>query len=286
MTPGCIAVCSVFAAHALANVVSETVLPERIIAAPATTNAPAEKPRETRSKDSSSLLARNMFCAGCENSIAPGDGASIASAATRLPLRLIATNISKRDSESFASVLNTHSQRQGAYRTGESIPGAGVVERIGFDFVDFRIDGDDQLQRVRFDEGATTAIPSAAKHSASTSGSALVAEYVRAISDTQFEVDRDLISKVRANPRLAGANARPFHRDGAMVGVQVSSVRKGGLAHGMGLRSGDRILAANGVKLTSAEAGLELLGQLGVRDHWSFEVERKGSLVQLVVDLR
>ena len=43
-----------------------------------------------------------------------------------------------------------------------------------------------------------------------------------------------------------------------MVGVRLSAVRSKGLAHSMGLRNGDTVLAANGVKLKSLEAGREL----------------------------
>ena len=71
-----------------------------------------------------------------------------------------------------------------------------------------------------------------------------------------------------------------------MQGVKLFAVRSAGLAHAMGLRNGDTLVAANGVKLQSMEAGLELLGQLKVKDHWSFDIQRRGKPVTLQVDFQ
>lgn len=242
----------------------------------------ASAPSVTRSKSSQDVVARNMFCSTC--SILESEPVAIAGARTRLPLRLIATNISSRETQSFASVVNTQNQRQGAYRVGEKIPDAGVVQYIGQDYVDFKVEGSEALERMNFDSANVAAKQPTKRASASTN--ALASEYVRSISDTHFEVDRDLIGKLQSSPKLAGARAMPIHKNGSMVGVRLSGVRSKGLAYSMGLRNGDRVLAANGVKLKSLEASLELLGQLKSRDHWSIEIERRGKSIQLQVDLQ
>lgn len=225
-----------------------------------------------------------MFCSTC-SPLAEASPAASTISRSQLPLRLIATNISTRPSHSsFASVVNLQNRREGGYRVGENIPNAGLVEAIGRDYLDLTPFGAEARQRVYFDSKRVAARQSP-RRAAGTGGS-LASEYVRAIGETHYEVDRDLIRKLRQNPRLAGARALPLHSKGAMIGVRLSGVRTNGLAYGMGLRSGDRVLSANGVKLSSLEAGLELLGQLATRDHWSLEIERKGEPVQLQVDLQ
>ncbi len=287
VAPTTVAICSVLAASGLANLVSEVVLPEQAMAAPAPIASRHATPNLQHSKDATQLLARNMFCRECGPEEGITEEAAEFGKPTKLPLRLIATNISSRDSRSFASVLNTESLKQGAYRLGENIPDAGIVRRIGPNFVEFRVEGVDRVERVHFDSGNAKAVAiSATRAAASRGGGAFADAFVRAISDTHFEVDRELIGKVRGNPKLAGARAFPQHNNGVMTGVRVSAVQRKGLAHSMGLRNGDTIRAANGVKLTSIEAGLELMGQLATRDHWSFTVERRGKPMQLVIDLQ
>ena len=287
VSPITVVVCSVFVANAMANVISEQAFPEeRMAAAVRSQPAKSTAPTKARSKDSSPVITRNMFCSTCIGGADELALLALGGTRTMLPLRLIATNISTLETESFASVVNTENQRQGAYRVGEEIPDAGIVHVIGHDYVDFQVEGSGELQRVNFDSANVATKKANQRAAASSSPNALASEYVRSISDTHFEVDRDLISKLQSSPHLAGARAMPVHKDGAMTGVRLSAVRNKGLAYSLGLRSGDTVLAANGVKLSSLEAGLELMGQLSTRDHWNIEIERKGKPIQLQVDLQ
>lgn len=278
-----IAVCAVFGANIVAQLISQEVFPERARAATVPRAVVAQSTRPIAVINSETLVSRNMFCSACSPAGEPLS--SDVAIRSQLPLRLIATNVSTLPSQSsFASVVNLQDQRQGGYRVGENIPNAGLVEAIGRNYLDLTAFGSEARQRVYFDAKRMAARPSPRR--VASARASLVDEYVRAISETHYQVDRDLIGKLRANPRLAGARALPIYKEGAMVGVRLSGVRTNGLAHGMGLRSGDKVLAANGVKLSSLEAGLELLGQLPTRDHWNIAIERRGKPVQLQVDLQ
>lgn len=285
VSPLTVLICSVFLANAMANIISEQVFPESELVPLVRVTPKQQAPAPATSKNPTSLVTRNMFCSSCLPFEEPGPTDSIGTR-THLPLRLIATNISSLESQSFASVVNTQNQRQGAYRIGEEIPDAGVVHAIGQDYVDFVVEGSASLQRVNFDAVRVAGKTANRKAASSKSTNKLATEYVRSISDTHFEVDRDLIRKLQSSPHLAGARAMPLHKNGAMVGMRLSAVRTKGLAYSMGLRSGDRVLGANGVALKSLEAGLELMGQLGTRDHWNIQIERAGKPIQLQVDLQ
>ena len=67
--------------------------------------------------------------------------------------------LAEREQHSFASILNTQSQRHGAYQIGETIPDAGVVESIGHDYLEFRGQDGIGLQRVVFGGGETQRQP-------------------------------------------------------------------------------------------------------------------------------
>lgn len=287
VTPTTIALCALFAAQTSANLLEEEVLAESTQATPTRVVELVHEatPARARSKSGADILERNMFCTDC-SAVAVAESKAATSKRTQLPLRLIATNIATRAEDSFASILNTSDQRQGGYRVGQEIPDAGIVVSIGRDSLTFHNAVTDRNEEVVFDGANATVIAPSRAASASAGSSSLAEEYVRVIDSTHYEVDRKLIEKLQGNPMLGGARARPVVKDGKMDGVRLYAVRSTGLAHAMGLRNGDTLLAANGVKLKSYEAGLELMGQLKGRDHWSVDIQRRGKPITLTVDLQ
>lgn len=294
VNPICVVVCAYLAATSISNLLAMYHLADASEVAVATVvpGTPTEK-RAPLSKDGAPLAATNMFCSDCQ--LLPDEPEDGPSQRTQLPLRLIATNISSEASFSFATVMNTQSLKQGAYSIGQDIPEAGVVRRIGGNYIEFVRSKDhgagrvvDEIERIDFESGGTklASRPAAQAASSASSGASLAEQYVRVLDETHFEVDRDLVGKLKGDPRLAGAQARPIAKDGRMAGVRLFAVRPNGLARAMGLRNGDTLVAANGVKLDSLEAALELMGQLHQKDHWSIDIERGGKPVQLQVDLK
>jgi general secretion pathway protein C len=235
------------------------------------------------------LVERNMFCSGCSKEEPPtGD-----SGLTALPLRLIATNLAGPGSHSFASVVNTETQRQGAYRLGHRIPGAGIIENIGADFLEFRNESSQSLERLVFSPEEKRQIPEARASAAGSRRTSkrsraqqLVEEYVRSTGKGTFEVDRRLIGELRGNPMLAGARATPVVSGGQVQGFKLYGVRSGSLAHSLGVRNGDQISKVNGTRLTSLDAVVATMGRLADDDHWSIELTRRGKPVELRYRLR
>ncbi len=285
VTPLTVAVCALFAAQTFANIVEQEALADAPDAPMAQVPVAEQetKPAVVRSKSGAAIVERNMFCKDCSIAVV-AEASSPESNRTQLPLRLIATNLASRAEDSFASVLNTSDQRQGGYRVGEEIPDAGIVVSIGREFLSFHNPVRDRNERIVFDGAEATVI--APSRAASASTSSLAQEYVRVIDSTHYEVDRKLIDKLQGNPMLGGARARPVVKEGKMDGVRLYAVRPSGLAHAMGLRNGDTLVAANGVKLKSYEAGLELMGQLKSRDSWSVDIQRRGKAMTLTIDLQ
>ncbi len=288
LPPVVVLLCALFAAQSASHVFASNYLDDENQAKPSPRPALArQEPSPQPSKDSELLRSRNMFCSECvpgpvqrpDHERTPG---------TRLPLRLIATNISSERAYSFATVLNVDSQRQGAYQVGQHIPEAGIVRSIAATYLEVERLDTSGLERIDFESGNTklAAQPAAHAMGAQSSAESLVESYVRIVDETHFEIDRDLVAKLKGDARLAGAMARAASQNGAMTGIRLFAVKPSGLAHAMGLRNGDTLVAANGIKLSSLEASLELLGQLQQRDHWSFDIERRGKALQLQVELK
>nr|MBA3539557.1 hypothetical protein [Deltaproteobacteria bacterium] len=138
--------CAVFAAKATASIVEAKFLndpekgPKVAVMAPSPSAAPA---KTVRSKDGTQLAARNIFCSECtppvEVATKPDDGSVVN---TSLPLVLLATNVGPKAETSYATMINTESQRQGAYKVGDRVPGAsGNLTAVHYKYVDFENSG-------------------------------------------------------------------------------------------------------------------------------------------------
>ena len=155
IAPLVIVICAALAATAVGHMVEAVALtdsdkPARrpvVRAAPPPTPA-ADKPDAAKRP----LATRNMFCSECvieEPVAAEGpvtdDGTP---PITSLPLKLVATSVAADEKSSFATVLNTTSNVEGAYGVGQEIPGAGPVVRVFGKFVDFENKSAKRVERI------------------------------------------------------------------------------------------------------------------------------------------
>src|SRR3954471_3602299 len=202
-------VCSVFAAKATGHILEAKFLgdpdhAQKIAPAPPPTTSTA-KPKHD--KDGSQFQARNMFCSDCTPPVATEptntDPSSIVN--TSLPLSLIATNVAPKDVDSYATVINTENQKQGAFGVGDQLPGAsGKIKEIHFKYVDFENSG--HVERLVL-AGATpppTPVASATPTPTPTGdGDELQASIdsgIKKIDDSNYEIDKKLVDQVLANP--------------------------------------------------------------------------------------
>src|SRR5262249_40148617 len=135
--------CALFAAKATGAFVEAAFLGDPKQApkiTPIVRAEPVAKP--TRSKDGAQFATRNVYCSECTPSAAAVAVDPSAVALTGLPLILLATNVGAKPEESYATIINTESQKQGAYTVGDKMPGAsGSITGIHYKFVDFENNG-------------------------------------------------------------------------------------------------------------------------------------------------
>src|SRR5215813_3989850 len=111
-----VATCMVFAAKCTNHIVEAKVFndPEHGPRITPVVQTPATPVKQVRTKDGTQFAMRDMFCSDCKPvEEVKVDNGSIQM--TTLPLVLLATNVGGKPEQSYATIINTENQRQGAF---------------------------------------------------------------------------------------------------------------------------------------------------------------------------
>jgi len=289
--------CAVFAAKATNHVVEAKFLgdsdhPPKIAAiAPRTDVVVAP----VRSKDGSQLAGRNMFCSDCTPAVDTRSADPSQIAMTALPLVLLATNIGPRPEESYATVINSENQKQGAYALGEQVPGAtnsGKIKGIHFKYIDFVNNGRIERLVLLGATAPTTAAPVEAPPAVAGEPvddmQAAVDSGIKKIDDSNYEIDKGLVEKVLLNPMAVAKGARvvPSMKNGKPDGFKLYAIRPSSAFAKLGLSNGDTLQSINGFELTSADKALEVYTKLREATSLEVEVTRRGKPVTLKYSIK
>lgn len=286
-------VCSIFAAKATGHILEAKLLadsPRGPTIKPIAQSTTQAKP--THDKDGGQLQARNMFCSDCTPPVEVAvstDPSSIA--ITSLPLVLLATNIGFDEKSSYATIINTENQKQGAYAVGDPVPGAsGKVKAIRFKYVDFEHNG--RIERVVLAGAAPPPTPVAAPTPAPSDNKddlqASIDNGIKKIDDNNYEIDKALVDKVLLNPMAVAKGARvvPAVKNGKPDGFKLYAIRPSSVFSKLGLSNGDTIQSINGFELTTADKALEVYTKLREATSLEMEVTRRGKPVTLKYTIR
>lgn len=290
-------VCSLFAAKATSHVIEAKFLGDsaKTPKVHAIAPSPAQPAKQTRNKDGSLLASRNMFCSECTPPPAAtpvnSDPSSIQT--TSLPLVLLATMVSAKASDSYATIVNTENQKQGAYAIGDVIPGAsGKIKEIHFKYVDFENSG--HTERLVL-AGATAPVtqPVAATETPPSDGGgddlqAAIDNGVKKVDDNNYEIDKSLVEKALANPMALAKGARvvPAVKNGKPDGFKLYAIRPSSVYAKLGLTNGDTLQSINGFELTSADKALEVYTKLREATQLQVEITRRGKPMTLNYSIR
>lgn len=286
--------CAVFAAKATGSILESMLLGDpkqgpkiTPIARKETTTKPA------RSKDGGQFATRNVFCSECTPPVAEVNTDPSAIAVTGLPLVLLATNVGASQQQSYATIINTESQRQGAFTIDERMPGAsGNIKAIHYKFVDFENNG--RIERLVL-QGANVpaAMPVAAAPPPPSDDNrddlqASIDNGIKKLDDTSYEIDKSLVDKVLLNPMavVKGARVVPAMKNGKPEGFKMYAIRPTSAFAKLGLSNGDTLTAINGFELTSADKALEVYTKLREASSLELEVTRRGKPVTLKYSIK
>jgi len=250
--------------------------------------------KQARSKDGTSFATRNMFCSECTpapTAVANLDPSQIQT--TSLPLQLLATMVATKPEDSYATIVNSENQKQGAYSIGDVMPGAsGKIKEIHYKYVDFENSG--HVERLVL-AGATAPItaPVAVAEPTPDGGEkdelqAAIDSGIKKIDDNNYEIDKSLVDKVLANPMgvAKGARVVPAVKNGQPDGFKLYAIRPSSVYAKLGLANGDTLQSINGFELTSADKALEVYTKLREATSLEVNVTRRGKPVTLKYQIR
>jgi len=102
-------------------------------------------------------------------------------------------------------------------------------------------------------------------------------ERIHKVSEHHFEVDSGLLDEVLKHPRGLRklGSAKPYKRDGKMVGFRLYRIRRGSMARQLGLRSGDIVTAVNGRPLKSTGDAMAMYQTLQTARSLEVDVQRR-----------
>jgi general secretion pathway protein C len=298
-----IALSAMFAAKLVNHVAEAKLLPDSKRGPKVTPPAPSPSaPVAARTKDGKPLVDRNMFCSSClppvpvaATPLGPVDPNVVPM--TSLPLLLVATHVTdqKFAKEAFATILNTASQKQGAYWLEQEIPGAGPVVAIHYKYVDFTNKATGRKERISItgEPPPATTAPAVVAENPPPAGegddlTAAIDSGIKKIDETTYEIDRSLVEKVLANPMAVakGARVMPSSKNGEPNGFKLYAVRPSSVYAKLGFANGDTLHAINGMELNSMDKAMEVYSK--VRDAQSLQVNvtRRGKPVTLSYTIR
>jgi general secretion pathway protein C len=291
-------ICAVFAAKATTHIIEAKYLGDsehgpKIAAVAPRVNAPVAL---ARSKEGGPLATRNIFCSECTPAVDTSktlDPSQIA--ITSLPLALLATNIGPRIEESYATIVNSESQRQGAYSVGQVVPGAtssGKIKEIRFKYIDFENNG--RIERLVLLGATPPETPVAVAEAPALSGlpvddmQASIDSGIKKIDDSNYEIDKGLVEKVLLNPMAVAKGARvvPSMKNGKPDGFKLYAIRPSSVFAKLGLANGDTLQSINGFDLTSADKALEVYTKLREATSLEVEVTRRGKPATLKYSIK
>lgn len=291
-------ICSVFAAKATGHILEAKFLgdspnPPKVVAAPQGANKTEKK---THDKDGTQLQARNMFCSDCAppEPVAAVDANPGSITNTSLPLVLIATNVAVPASDSYATVINTENQKQGAFGIGDQLPGAsGKIKEIHYKYVDFENSNRTERLVLVGVQPPPTPVAAAQPTTPAITGpvddlQASIDNGIKKIDDSTYEIDKKLVDQVLANPMAVAKGARvvPAVKNGKPDGFKLYAIRPSSVYAKLGLTNGDTIQAINGFELTTADKALEVYTKLREATSLEMEVTRRGKPVTLKYTIR
>ncbi|EPX63697.1 general secretion pathway protein C [Cystobacter fuscus DSM 2262] len=189
---------------------------------------------------------------------------------TRTDLRLLGTMRGASSLHTFASVLETPTQRTRSLWLGGEWQGARV---IAIDRTRVLLSRDGRFEAIESRSAIALDAPAAPAPLAPSSS-------IRQVSPGNYKISRQEVADTLANLNQVAMQARvvPAFQDGVAKGFKLFSIRPDSLYTRLGLRNGDVLRRINGLSLTSMEHALEAFTRLRDAPRIELEVERDGQV--------
>lgn len=183
---------------------------------------------------------------------------------TKLPLKLLGT-VAGAPEFSWAAVQDLQEGKHVVVRVGGQLRDRVEVERIERRCIVLQngprreklcLDEDDAPER--------RTVARATKRPKTRRADSSVQRRIQRLAEERITLPRAGVEEAARNPASIFSQARilPKYEDGAMVGVQVNSIKPGSMLEDIGLQNGDTISEFNGIQIQSPEDSTEVLKEL------------------------
>ncbi len=182
---------------------------------------------------------------------------------------------------SARAIIADAKQREDSYAVGDDVPGGAIVHDILKTKVVLMRNG--KLEVLELPKE----IPLSAANSGSSASASRYRNNLRASSSPIIDSSKgdqgELLKQYRdalvSNPQsvMGLISARPYSKDGRLVGYRIKPGKDRHLLRRFGLRSGDVVTSVNGVPMNNPIKALEVLRDLSTATSLSVEIERNGT---------
>jgi general secretion pathway protein C len=219
----------------------------------------------------------------------PGDPTEACQAA----LRLVGAVVSPGTPDWSFAAMAEGNEKAMLYRPGMTIGSAELLS-IERDRVVVRVGSERACHVAMFGELLETArrsTPAAQaeeeEESEEPSGDDVAGGITR-VSDTEYKVDRSLVTNLMSNQAELMRMARviPHEENGEVVGVKLYGIRRSSLLGRLGIRNGDMLRSINGFDMTSPDTALQAYAQLPSTSEVTVSLQRRGQDMSIKFNLQ
>lgn len=185
---------------------------------------------------------------------------------TKLPLKLLGT-VAGAPEFSWAAVQDLQAGKHMVVRVGGQLQERAEVKRIERRCIVLQNGARREKLCLEEDEAParrTVANRRSTKRPKPNRAERNVQNRIQRLADERIKLPRAGVEEAARNPASIFSQARilPKYEDGAMVGVQVNSIKPGSMLEDIGLQNGDTISEFNGIHIESPEDSTEVLKEL------------------------
>lgn len=293
-----IALCAYFAASSLNSCLVMGNLP---VATPKAVSRRAGRLPTTigpRTRDVTTILARNIFCSACEPAaevtpvaaVGTGNGKPTTpgmegAVKSTLNLQLIVTLVSDQDKAwSYAALHDPTANKTRMYSIGQKLRDhdATVVDVLERRILISRENRTEYIDLSQGDQRAAhpRAVAAVRKpyRSAFSKFTDDIAQGVRKVGPNKYEIRRSALNKVLGNTTMLARSARivPSVRNGKPNGFKLYAIRPGSVYSLIGMQNGDTIHAINGHSITTPDKALAVYTKVRTASHLTIAFSRRG----------
>ena len=260
--------CTFLTANVLNEITAELLTPARASVRPAAEVGPVAG--RTWS-DRKPILDRNLFGAQLAGDAPPPVEAAEDLEKTKLPLRLLGTAASSNPQLSRAAIEDTTSKKHEVVGIGDRLEHHSEVQIAGIEARRVVLRNRGRLEELRLDDVENQPQPS--RRAAARSRPSRRQRPVSRVSDRLKELRERAGAQGGRNAASIFSDARilPKYENGQMVGIQLNSIKSGGIFERLGLEDGDIVTELNGIKIDNPAASAQLLSELSQAEEFVIE---------------